>query len=144
MKWLRLLQELLEIEKDRRAFIVMKCLVHCLVLQLSSFHSLCKNQLFSRFDKCRSQTPVTSSMAVGAWECCKSKSNSLHFILSLHTLREISDTRQEKKKPFSWWMLCMWVHPEASEITRGERLLATCWLWALSAALFCFVFPDSL
>lgn len=97
---IRLLQELLEIEKDRRAFIVMKCLVHCLVLQLSSFPSLCKNQLFSGFDKCRSQTPVTSSMAVGAWECCKSKSNSLHFISSLHTLREISDTRQEKKNTF--------------------------------------------
>lgn len=97
---IRLLQKLLEIEKDRRAFIVMKCLVHCLVLQLSSFPSLCKNQLFSGSDKCRSQTPVTSSMAVGAWECCKSKSNSLRFISSLHTLREIFDTRQEIKNPF--------------------------------------------
>lgn len=96
---IRLLQELLEIEKDRRAFIVMKCLVHCLVLQLSSFPSLCKNQLFSGFDKCRSQTPVTSSMAVGAWECCKSKSNSLHFI-SPHTARNFWHQARKKKTLF--------------------------------------------
>lgn len=60
--------------------------------------SLRENWLFSGFDKCRSQSPVTSSTAAGAGECCESESDLLHFISSLHALKENSDTSTEKKK----------------------------------------------
>lgn len=78
---------------------LLQCTVsfYCLLLSnppspspsLSSPLSPCKNWLFGGFDKRRSQTPVTSSTAAGAFECCESESDLLHFISSsTHTQRK--------------------------------------------------------
>lgn len=70
---------------------------------LLSSPSPCKNRLFSGFDKCRSQTPVTGSTAVGVLERCESESNPLRFIsfhLSTHLEKILTPGKKKKKTCF--------------------------------------------